>query len=82
MFNFAQRLDPLVYLYNSTLSIATWKQPVQTFACGVFLTVAIYYIKAAILLGGLGLFFSKDWIYSKISKVHRYRNNHRRVIVP
>lgn len=82
MFNFAQRLDPLVYLYNSALAFLTWKSPMNTFLIAALLTVGIYYIKTAILLGGVMLFLSKDWIYGKISKIHRYRNNHKRLIVP
>jgi hypothetical protein len=82
MFNFAQRLDPLVYIYNSFTGILTWKNPLKTIGIGIFLTVAIYYIKTSIMIGGISLFFGKDLIFKKLSTIHRYKNFHRRLIVP
>jgi hypothetical protein len=59
MYNFAQRLDPLVYVYNTVASIIVWKDPTFTVAIGVFLTIVIYYMKTSILLGGIALYFGK-----------------------
>jgi hypothetical protein len=59
MYNFAQRLDPLVYVYNKILSIVLWKDPILTVVFGVFLTIVIYYMKTSILIGGIGLYFGK-----------------------
>lgn len=59
MYNFAQRLDPLVYVYNKILAIIMWKDPLITVAMGVFLTIVIYYMKTSILLGGIALYFGK-----------------------
>lgn len=59
MYNFAQRLDPLVYVYNKILSIILWKEPTLTVSIGIFLTIVIYYMKTSILLGGIGLYFGK-----------------------
>jgi hypothetical protein len=82
MFNFAQRLDPLVYIYNGFVGILSWKNPLKTIGIGIFLTVAIYYIKTSIMIGGISLFFGKDFIFKRLSNIHRYKNFHRRLIVP
>lgn len=59
MYNFAQRLDPLVYVYNKILAIILWKEPIFTIAIGVFVTIVIYYMKTSILIGGIALYFGK-----------------------
>lgn len=82
MFNFAQRLDPLVYVFNSALSIITWKKPLYTIGLGLLLTVVIYNLKISILLGGLLLYFCKDTLFRKIERVHKYQNVHKRLMVP
>jgi hypothetical protein len=82
MFNFSQRLDPLVYVYNYLIAIITWKSPFYTIFIAIFLTIAVYYIKTFIFLGGICLFFGKDFIFKKLSTIHRYRNLHKRMMVP
>lgn len=82
MFNFAQRLDPLVFVYNKIVWIVTWKDPIKTIGFAILLTIAIYYIKTSIMIGGIGLYFGKNIIIKKLSTIHRYKNFHKRLIVP
>lgn len=82
MYNFAQRLDPLIYMYNNIVNMATWKNPLLTIGLGVVLTIVIYNLKMSIFLGGILLYFGKDRLLKKLERVHRFRNIHKRVIVP
>jgi hypothetical protein len=82
MFNFAQRLDPLVYVYNNAIAILLWRSPLKTVGIGLLLTVGIYYIKTSILIGGVCLYFGKDLIFRKLSTIHKYKNFHKRLMVP
>lgn len=82
MFNFAQRLDPLVVVYNNLLAFLTWKNPLKTLLFGIVLTLVFYYTKTFIFLGGVFLFFSKEMVFRKLAKIHKYQNTHKRLIVP
>lgn len=82
MFNFAQRLDPLIYVLNGIIRLITWKKPLYTFGLGLLLTLVIYNLKISILVGGLLLYFLKDTLFRKIERIHKYRNIHKRLMVP
>jgi len=59
MFNFAQRLDPLIYLYNKIVNLVTWKDAYITIGMGILLTLVIYYLKMSIFLAGVILYSCK-----------------------
>jgi hypothetical protein len=68
VYNFAQRLDPVVYLYAKLRYIICWKNPMLTFGLGVLLTIILMNMKMSILLGGLILYCFRDVIFQKIEK--------------
>ena len=82
MFNFAQRLDPLVVVYNNLLAFLTWKNPLKTLIFGIALTLVLYYTKTFIFLGAVSLFFGKEIVFNKLAKIHKYQNTHKRLMVP
>ncbi len=59
MYEFAQRLDPLIYVFNRVSDLFMWKNPYKTLSMGILLTLVIYNLKISILVGGLLLYFGK-----------------------
>ena len=82
MFNFAQRLDPLVVVKNNVLAFLTWKNPLKTLIFGIVLTLVLYYTKTFIFFGAVSLFFGKEVVFKKLAKIHKYQNTHKRLMVP
>ncbi len=82
MYNFSQRLDPLIALYNHIISVLTWKNPLKTFLIAILLTLVVLYTKTSILIGCTAMFFSKDYLFKKLSTLNKYHNLHKRLLVP
>jgi len=82
VYNFANRLDPLIYLYQSVVELASWKNGYKTVGMGILLTFVIYNIKMAIFVGGLVLYFCKQYLFKRLEKMHKYKNQHKRMMVP
>ena len=82
MYNFSQRLDPLIALYNHIISVLTWKNPLKTFLIAILLTLIVLYTKTSILIGCTVMFFSKDYLFKKLSTLNKYHNLHNRLLVP
>jgi hypothetical protein len=82
MYNFSQRLDPLIALYNHIISILTWKNPLKTLLIAILFTLIILYTKTSILIGCIGMFFSKNYLFKKLSGLHKYQHLHKRLLVP
>ena len=82
VFEFAQRLDPLIYMYHFMIDLFSWKSPYNTIAMGIILTLVIYNLKISILVVGILLYFGKDFIFKRIQKLSKHKNIHKRLIVP
>lgn len=82
VYEFAQRLDPLIFIYRAIVDIIIWKNPYKTVSMGIVLTLVIYNPKMTILLGALLLYFGKEFLFKKLEKLHSYKNCHKRLIVP
>lgn len=49
---------------------------------GILLTLVIYNLKTSILLVGILLYFGKNFLFKRIHKLSKYKNIHKRLIVP
>ena len=59
MYNFSQRLDPLIKIKNETKALLEWQKPISTLLFGFALTFAVLYPKLSIIFGSLSLIFGK-----------------------
>ena len=82
VYDFVQKLDPLIYFYHKFNDFISWKQPYKTIAVGIGLTLMIYNLKMAIFLAGLLLYFGRNYIFKRLFKLQRYANSHERFIIP
>ena len=82
VYDFVQKLDPLIYLYHKITDLVTWKQPYKTIGVGIGLTLMIYNLKMAIFLAGLMLFFGRNYIFKRMFRLQRYSNINERLIIP
>ena len=65
VYNFAQRLDPVVYSYAKVRYVLYWKNPMLTLGVGILLTLILLNLKMSILLGGVLLFCCRDILFKK-----------------
>ena len=82
VYDFVQKLDPLIYLYHKITDFVTWKHPYKTIGVGICLTLMIYNIKMAIFLAGFLLFFGKAYIFKRLFKFQKYSTVQNRLIIP
>lgn len=69
VYNFAQRLDPIVYIYAKMRYVLYWKNPLLTLGIGFLLTIVLLNLKMSILLGGIVLFLCRDILFKQFEKV-------------
>jgi hypothetical protein len=60
----------------------TWKKPLNTLTLGFILTFIIYNLKISIFIGSVILVFCRKMLFKKLSKIHKYKNIHKRLVVP
>ena len=82
VYNFIQRLDPVVKVYLKFTDLVTWENPVLTLSVGLLLTFTLLNLKLAILISGIGLYCYQDRLFQKLSTVHRYKTPGNRIIAP
>lgn len=82
MYNFSQRLDPVVYLYTKMRYILLWKNPSLTLGIGVLLSLVLLNLKISILIGGIVLYACTDVIFKSMERLQRYKNKEKRLMVP
>ncbi len=82
MYNFSQRLDPMVYLYAKIRNILLWQNPALTLAIGILLTIMLLNLKMSILIGGIALYCYSNVIIKKLEKVQKYKKTQKRLMVP
>ncbi len=82
MYNFSQRLDPMVYLYAKIRNILLWQNPALTLAIGILLTIMLLNLKMSILIGGIALYCYRNVIIKKLEKVQKYKKTQKRLMVP
>ena len=76
VFNFSQRLDPMLWLWHRTESILFWRKPYLTLGCGLLLSLSIYYPKTSLLLAAVTLYLSQKKLFDYCSSLSRYRRIH------
>jgi hypothetical protein len=82
VYNFTQRLDPLVWFYVRLKALILWQSPLVTAGVGLLLTVLLLNLKTALLLGALVLVCGQDLLFRKVSQVQKYQTLPNRLIVP
>ena len=66
VYNFTQRLDPLIYLYKIAKDFVSWENTYQTVGMGLFLTIIIYNLKMTIFIAGMVLYLCKNYIFKRL----------------
>lgn len=64
------------------LDMVSWKNGYKTVGVGILLTFVIYNLKMAIFIAGLVLYFCKQYLFKRLEKMSKFKNLHKRVIVP
>ena len=62
---FAQRIDPIVYLFNKACYFFLWKDIKTTLAVAILISLFIYYFEIAVFLCGALLYFSQGFMLKK-----------------
>lgn len=82
VFEFLQKLDPVMYIYQKIYDLVNWTYPYKTITVGMVLTLMIYNIKLAIFVAGVLLYFGRTYLFRRLYRLQYYRTKHHRLAIP
>jgi hypothetical protein len=82
VYQFSQRLDPIIWLVHEAEEIILWKSPSLTVVCGVALTLFIMNLKLSLLIAAIFLIFGKNFLIKYLEKINKKKNVQKRIWIP
>lgn len=82
MYNFSNRLDPVIKLNNRMKTVLSWQDPIKTLIFGCLLTFMIIYPRITIGLFGMVIIFGRHYIINKAADYELKKDISKRLIVP